>query len=118
MARHVTIVREDDYAYLKKIILRRLADDRGLPGQAWPRADIEACQRLLKEFDHASGSGAPTPERKRSYVYAEGSEETPAKLTQTATALVLCGMHPNYTGQRKPRTGCKGCLAAYERLKA
>lgn len=45
------------------------------------------------------------------------TEDMPTTNRITAGPLVLCGQHPSYTGKRKPRTQCRGCNTAYERLR-
>lgn len=56
-------------------------------------------------------SGDPVVQGIVKKLYGDDGDEG---YTVAAHNLALCGQHPHYTAQRKPRTQCVGCWAAYD----
>lgn len=121
----VELTHEVDVEVLQSYLEERLRRHAMAP-TAWamPRFEIESFERILEALKHASGWGIPRHvaqplvlegERTVSIPYVE--DTLPSPRTVEAQALVLCGAHPHYTAQRKPRTGCVGCWAAYKRVR-
>lgn len=95
---------EQDYAFLLTFVKRLARRTTAQPNIGF--------QERFKSLERSLTKGQkPVATPEPSVVIEASSKTKSAKPTVVHTS---CADHPNYTGQRRPRSGCPICLKVYE----
>lgn len=74
----------------------------------WGAWEIEKCKLVNRPKERRR------KKNKQPITVNNGIKKQPVSTTGAISKPKACDEHPNYTGKRKPRTGCKKCMAFYE----